>query len=147
LIHNRLRQAGWHSHNHIDTRGILQWLNVNAPVSELPLLPHVHNNNHETIRMAKETSDPDRLNVIRLWPAAFQPPGKNSQLWVGSVTQVERRQLVKMITYPATTRRFDIALQVLANSLNPVTIKTVTRTGMATNGISSWSGDILLVRP
>ncbi len=146
-IRDQLRQAGWHAHSHIDTRGILQWLNVNAPITELPLLPHVHNNSHESIRMARETNDPNQLNVIRLWPAAFQPPGKSIQLWVGSVTQVERRQLVKMITYPATTRRFDIAMNTLRETLSTVEIKTVPRdTGIA-NHISEWSGQVLLVRP
>jgi len=147
IVRDQLRQAGWHAHSHIDTRGILQWLNVNAPITELPLLPHVHNNSHESIRMAQETSDPNRLNVIRLWPSVFQPPGRNTLLWVGSVTQVERRQLINMITYPATTRKFDIALKTLGNTLSKVNIKTVSRDTKITEGISGWSGQILLVRP
>ena len=146
-IREQLRQAGWHAHNHTDTRGFLQWLNVDAPITELPLLPHVHNNSHETIRMVQATRIPNRLNVIRLWPAIFQPTGNTVQLWVGSVTQVETRLLVNMITYPATTHDFDTALQSLIDDLSPENIKTISRDGDLAKGISGWSGQVLLVRP
>jgi len=146
-ILEQLSAADWHAHDHTDTRGFLQWLNDDAPMSELPLLSHVHNNSHESIRMAQATDDPGRLNVLRLWPARFQPDGKTIQLWVGSVSQVETRQLVNMITYPATTRNFDTALQSLLSSLNPATIKVVQRTDMIKTGVSGWSGQVLLVSP
>ncbi len=146
LIREQLRRGGWHTHSHIDARGILQWLNADAPIAELPLLPHVHNNSHESIRMARSTNDPNKLDVIRLWPATFQPPGI-TRLWVGSVSQVETRQIINLITYPATTRKLDIALQTLKDTMSIINIKTVSRNVSKTNSAADWSGQVLMLRP
>ncbi len=146
LLVEQLRQAGWYSHDHIDMRGFLQWFNIDASATELPLLPHVHNNSHENIRMIKASDHPERLNVLRLWPSAWQPPGSEISLWVGSITQVEARQLVNTISYPATTLDFDVAMQALTADLNQDQFKTVVRNERISKGVNGWSGRVLLVR-
>jgi undecaprenyl-diphosphatase len=70
------------------------WLNEDASVEVLPLLPHVHNGRHEDLRMIKIEKEVNRITVLRLWRTNFQIKSESDQLplWVGNITHLSTVQ-------------------------------------------------------
>ena len=85
-----LETADWSSST-IKLRDYFNWFNASATLNELPLLPHVHDGQHEDLRFIK-TIPPDRLLVIRLWRSPIEIQNKQGKqpLWVGYISQMEK---------------------------------------------------------
>ena len=99
----KLETAGWHS-SRANLRQYFNWFNPSVSLTELPLLPHVHDGRHEDLRFSRVVP-PDKLFVIRLWRSriAIQDEQGKRPLWFGYISQmkkVERFGLRYLITSP-----------------------------------------------
>jgi len=89
-ISTALETDDWHSAS-IILRHYFNLFNPSATITELPLLPHVHDGQHEELRFTR-IIPPDTLLVIRLWRSQIEiqnTQGKHP-LWFGYISQVEK---------------------------------------------------------
>ena len=90
-IQQQLQARGWQLPN----REPAQYFNLfktDAPVTQLPVLPHVHEGRYEALAMVKYSETENRILIIRLWPSAIHltaPANKNTPLWFGSLSWLE----------------------------------------------------------
>jgi undecaprenyl-diphosphatase len=112
----RLAEAGWQRVVTAEPRDTLKFLSTSLALSDLPVLPQVHDGRHESLVMVKPDGDGRRW-VLRLWPAWRSLDPGAVPLWLGNVGRQERRELVGMLAYPVTTDGFRPGLDALARDL------------------------------
>lgn len=126
-----LKTKGWVEAPPLTVPNMLNWLDLRAPLSELPLFPQFHNNRPPELTVTKTTPDPDRLLVLRLWRSRFQLT-PNTPLWLGTVHFQFRRHFgLFSLPYPEKNPEFNLnhAGTQLQNDLlsteNPLIIKPI----------------------
>ena len=64
------------------------WLLDDININKLPVLPHMHNGEYETLRFYHYNKDDQELTVIRLWPSIYKLKQDNplQPLWFGSIS-------------------------------------------------------------
>ena len=89
-ITTTLETADWHSAS-IKLRDYFNWFNPSATITELPLLPHVHDGQYEEFRFTR-IIPPDKLFVIRLWRSQIEIQSRQDKqpLWFGYISEVEK---------------------------------------------------------
>jgi membrane-associated phospholipid phosphatase len=105
-----LETADWHSAS-IKLRQYFNWFNSSATITELPLLPHVHDGQYEELRLTR-TVPPDKLFVIRLWRSQIEIQSRQGKqpLWFGYISQVEKVERFGL-RYLVTTPDFITPIQ------------------------------------
>lgn len=90
-IQQQLEKRGWQLVKR-KPRRYLNWLKGDAPITQLPIPPHVHEGRYETLSMMKYIDAKKRILIIRLWPTAIQitnAENRNTPLWLGSISWLE----------------------------------------------------------
>ncbi len=90
-IQQQLARQGWHLVQRKTSR-YLNWLKSDTPVTQLPILPHVHKGRYETLSMVKYIDTDKRILIIRLWPTAiYISSAKNNDtlLWLGTLSRLK----------------------------------------------------------
>lgn len=92
-----LLKQGWQDSPAFTAATTLQWLNPDPKINELPVLPKVHDGQHETLQLMK-IEDTSRL-ILRFWKThtilSDQKP-----VWAGQVTRESLKKSLKIITLP-----------------------------------------------
>ena len=85
-----LESADWYSAT-TNLRHYFNWFNPSATISELPLLPHVHDGQHEELRFSR-TLPQNRLLVIRLWQSQVELQNTRGKqpLWFGYISEMKK---------------------------------------------------------
>jgi undecaprenyl-diphosphatase len=151
----KLRALGWHDAVPLRISTALQWLNTNAEIEELPVLPQVHDGRNEVLLLlgpqeesrvsAQATANKKQQLVLRLWKSGIVLNSITVPLWVGNVSFQEQKRIL-FLTLPVTTPEFDLPLEKLMMSLNGMEQRTVRHPLGAAEMKSSWSGSVLLIR-
>ncbi|MFN2308959.1 MAG: VTT domain-containing protein [Gammaproteobacteria bacterium] len=81
-----LGSRGWQTPTPLSLAHALQWLTPQPDITALPVLPQVHDGQHDALRLQYLTPD-GRLYLLRLWPTGRQLQPGATALWVGSVTE------------------------------------------------------------
>ena len=105
-----LEDADWHSYTS-NFNHYFNWLNPSATIYELPVLPHVHDGQHEQLHFTRSIP-PDGLFVIRLWKSQIElqnVQGKHP-LWFGYISHMEKVERFGL-RYLITRRDLNIPLQ------------------------------------
>jgi len=124
----------------------------NPEFSELPLLPRVHDGRDSSLALEKNTDDPSRVLVLRLWSSAVQLKQPVTPLWVGNVVNLNlvRFNLIRgfdfFFVYPRTDGEFNKPLAVLEADVQGLSMQRASRLSGAFTGTPRWSGDVLLLR-
>ncbi|HEB87410.1 MAG TPA: hypothetical protein ENI68_10405 [Gammaproteobacteria bacterium] len=90
-IQQQLDRQGWQLVKRKPGR-YLNWLKSDAPITQLPIPPHVHEGRYETLAMVKYIKAEKRILIIRLWPTAIQiksAQNNDTPLWLGSLSWLE----------------------------------------------------------
>lgn len=147
----RLLQRGWSFPPPLTAANTLLWLKPKPRVSELPVLPHVHDGHYEGVLLVRDAGTGRQL-VLRLWKADATlagGPGVGS-LWVGYVAyQIVKEPLI-FLSLPLADRDFDGPLRRLQGDLGDFAWRSVRRGSAELNGTMDqiqWDGSVLLVRP
>jgi undecaprenyl-diphosphatase len=93
----RVPPAGW--------RGLLRLLSTSLPLERLPVLPQVHEGQHEALALVR-SGEPGRRTVIRLWASPYVLTPGRIPLWVGNASIQQREELLGLVSYPVTTDEF-----------------------------------------
>ncbi len=107
-----LAPAGWRPATRLDWGNLLKLLSPGLSLQELPVLPQVHDGRHEHLTLTKQLSD-GRHMVLRLWSSRVRITPGERPLWVGTVGEQHRVHLLGLLTFAATTDRFDSSLGLL----------------------------------
>lgn len=137
-----LAQHGWHRPPPLGSRAILQWLRPSPPLTELPILPQVHDGRDDVLRLVHPLPEGGGV-VLRLWRSDRILQHPQAPLWVGTVTTLRAATPLPLITIPLTGAEFTRPLHLLQDSLGSLVWKEVRREGEA-GGV--WDGRVLLIR-
>lgn len=139
---DELRQHGWQRPAKLRSGAILQWLRPSPPLTDLPVLPQVHDGHHDSLRLVYPLPEGQGL-VLRLWRSDRILQHPETPLWLGTVTPLRASTSLRLITLPLTGVEFDEARHVLLRSLGKLEWKHVHRENIAT---PTWDGHVLLIR-
>jgi len=93
-INQQLQLIGWQVP--VKARGshLLQWLNPQAAVEKLPVLPHVHDGDYDVIRFVDYRQQ--QPTILRLWPSnrVVTKAGVSKPLWVGSISSLRQEKIM-----------------------------------------------------
>jgi len=96
----RLADQGWEPGPRLSWGTAIKLLSPPLPLTELPVIPHVHQGRYETLTLVKHSSPNSRL-VLRLWPTGYRIDGK-MPLWIGSITTQHKRVILDLLVVPTT---------------------------------------------
>lgn len=134
-----LTTTGWRRPTALSLTSALQWLAPRPGPGLLPVLPQVHDGQHDVLRLVRASADGQRLYVLRLWPSHWQLREPAIPVWVGSVSELHLRQQLRLFTYLINRSDSAEPLQTLQRDIG--TAFTVALRRHATD-----EGDLLLVR-
>ncbi|MBI3776165.1 MAG: LssY C-terminal domain-containing protein [Gammaproteobacteria bacterium] len=141
----QLLSNGWHEPVPFTLKSALLWLAPNPDFSELPLLPRVHDGRHSSLALEKETDDPGRVLVLRLWSSTVQLKDPATPLWVGNVVNLNLIRRFNFFIYPRTGAAFNEALAVLQEDVGGMEMQRLPRTNGTFARTAGWSGEVLLL--
>lgn len=154
-LHEKLRAQGWRDPVPLSTTTALRWLLPAPSLTELPVLPQVHNGRHESLLMLgpseesraqrKITIDKNQQLVLRLWRSGIVLDPDAVPIWIGSVSFQEQRRIL-FLRLPVTSREYDVPIELLMESLNGIKQRVVRYPLGETEMESHWSGSVLLMR-
>lgn len=140
-----LDKQGWRPAPALSLAGMMSWLVPDPDISDLPILPQVHDGRHQQLQMIMRANGMQRLTTLRLWPANVEISDTGRPLWLGTVSYLQRDQSIPLITYLSTAREFSAPLKSLQSALSRghVTLIMKRRERVPEHG-SGWDGSVLL---
>jgi membrane protein DedA with SNARE-associated domain/membrane-associated phospholipid phosphatase len=107
-----LATGGWQPADMLDWRNAPRLLSPSAALSELPVIPHVHQGQHERLVLtrdappdappdASDASEAGARYVLRLWQTPYRVEDRGP-LWIGDITRVEKDSLLGLLAIPLT---------------------------------------------
>ena len=141
-----LEQHGWRPAPVPGPLGALNWLAPDPDITQLPVLPHVHDGEHQSLLLVGPSEAAwEQLVVIRLWPANIRITDSGTPLWVGNVSFLYLDQTLPLITFLRTTANFESPLLYLQTVLARTDeAKLAQRTRTAPARQAQWNGQVLL---
>jgi membrane protein DedA with SNARE-associated domain/membrane-associated phospholipid phosphatase len=106
------KKTGWDRAQPLGWGSVLKFLSPDQPLQQLPLLPQVHDGQHEALALIKLLPDNRRL-VLRLWPAFIRIQPAARPLWIGNVTEQYKKDVAGIFAFPDTSEDFDKPFQIL----------------------------------
>ncbi|NCA90210.1 MAG: hypothetical protein EOM92_15250 [Gammaproteobacteria bacterium] len=91
---------GWQVAATLAPGNALRLLSPSLPLDQLPLIPQVHDGQHEAFALSK-AEGPVRRLVLRFWATPSWLEGR-TPLWLGTVTAQHRRLILNLLAPPAT---------------------------------------------
>jgi len=154
-LQEALVAAGWTQPVPLNVSTALRWLLPAPAISELPVLPQVHDGRHEALVMLGppennhaqpgETNENNKQPVLRLWNSGVVLDPGETPLWIGYVTLQTQRQIL-FLRLPFALKAYDKALETLKGSVSNSEQRAVNRPQQSADGEPTWKGEILLLR-
>ncbi|MEW6353590.1 MAG: VTT domain-containing protein [Pseudomonadota bacterium] len=168
----QLVAQGWREPVELNFNSALQWLVPQAELTQLPVLPQVHDGRHEALLLVyplpAATRQESKRLVLRLWTAdtvlrddastAVRPPRRMQRgaahdntavsgtgLWVGNVTRQRLLTPLPALTIARSEAEMNAPLKFFQTMLNGLQWKIVQRTEPRTAAFSNWNGEVLLI--
>jgi membrane protein DedA with SNARE-associated domain/membrane-associated phospholipid phosphatase len=120
-----LSGQGWQPAERLGWHNAMRLLSPSTPLTELPVIPHVHNGRDESVALVKDPS-PDHRLVIRLWSTRYRLSGE-LPLWVGDATSLNKDDVLGLMALPVTAASHEAARRVLAHDLGESRMLHVTQ--------------------
>jgi undecaprenyl-diphosphatase len=100
-LKQHLHAAGWQSPPPLTLTNALMWFNPQTQLTELPVLPRVHDGRHEDLSLIRMGNDPDSRWVLRLWAADVHLEDSDTPIWLGSLTRQGLEQRAGLLSIAA----------------------------------------------
>jgi membrane protein DedA with SNARE-associated domain/membrane-associated phospholipid phosphatase len=91
---------GWQPADRLSWDNAMKLLSPSLPLSELPVIPHVHDGRHETLTLVKDAGLEQRL-VLRLW-ASHCNIDRRIPVWIGTLVTLHKETIVNLLALPIT---------------------------------------------
>lgn len=112
-INDALKSTGWQPARKLSWQSALMMLNPDAGVSDLPVMPHVHNGYFPNLSWTKPHHDQNKIYIVRLWRSRFESTDKRT-LWIGNVTISTINSRIPMLRFLTTSETVRWPHQALA---------------------------------
>ncbi|MGH8441689.1 MAG: VTT domain-containing protein [Nevskiaceae bacterium] len=142
-IQAALRADGWDAPLPLTWENALRWLAVEAPITELPVLPQVHAGAHQALVLRKSRGHGEQW-LIRLWPSGVYAGG--AQVWIGTLTVQTSRGALRLVRYPQTEPEYDSPIEALDGDLPGFEARRAHHPARE-SGDAAWNGKLWLLRP
>ena len=141
-----LLQAGWREAPPLSPLNAMNWLAPEADIDSLPILPQVHDGQHqEFLMVAPATAARERLIVVRLWSSNRELLDSGQSVWLGKAAYLYLEQDLPLIAYLRTAPDFQSPLGYLQSTLQQAgNIGMVLRTSPERSARIQWQGRVLL---
>jgi undecaprenyl-diphosphatase len=119
-LQQTLMAAGWQIPPRVDALSWLVWLNPKTPLTQMPVLPQVHDGRYHELLLSREVNG--QLLALRLWRSPYRiapiEPGADGaqELWLGNITHLAAESRGGL-TVPRTQQNFSEALQAFSRQL------------------------------
>jgi undecaprenyl-diphosphatase len=104
-LQSQLAARGWQPATMLNLDNSLKLLSPGLELNQLPLLPQVHDGDHESLVLIKEEQGRQPL-LLRLWPARIELLPGQLPLWIGNVSEIHKATVVDFFTFPETGKDF-----------------------------------------
>ncbi len=111
-----LARAGWRPPPAFDAAQTLRWLDPDADIQMLPVLPRIHDGQRAAITRVRSDDSTSRW-VLRLWPTGAAAGEASTPLWVGLVDRQRVDRRMNLMATAADQHLYASAAQVLAATL------------------------------
>ena len=141
-----LLQAGWREAPPLSPLNAMNWLAPEADIDSLPILPQVHDGQHQELLMiAPATAARERLIVVRLWSSNRELLDSGQSVWLGKAAYLYLEQDLPLIAYLRTAPDFQSPLDYLQSTLQQAgDIGMALRTSPERIARTQWQGRVLL---
>lgn len=123
-LEKRLENAGWHRAPVFTAQSTLMFLNPNASIEQVPVLPRVHDGRHEEVALIRPGEAPDTRLVLRFWDSGMRIENGGIPIWLGSLSRQELQRRMNFFAFakdvanpPVAKDRLDGAWQGLRTRL------------------------------
>ncbi len=141
-----LQARGWRRPEPLNWRTALRWLQPSPRLSALPLLPRLQQGRFESLQLVYDGESGSRPLVVRLWASAYRLQPGDTPLWLGTIAELELRQL-PLISYPRARADYDTALHRFTQTVQGLPFKVVRRAGVSLETDEGrWEGALILLR-
>ena len=110
-----LAPRGWQPALAPDAVNWMQWLALHPDPATLPVLPQVHDGQHQRLLLVKR--DGERLLALRLWASDYRLQPDGEPLWLGNVSYLITGRVLGTLTIPHTAEDFRTPLNLLFDDL------------------------------
>ncbi len=111
-----LARAGWRRPPAFNTARTLHWLDPDAPIRALPVLPRIHEGRRAAITRVYNDDNTSRW-VLRLWPAGAVTGDAETPLWVGLADRQRIDRRLNLMATAADQHHYAPAAQIFAATL------------------------------
>ncbi len=116
-LRDQLLQHGWQDSPAFTGAATLQWLNPDSKINELPVLPRVHDGQHEILQLMK-IEDSTRL-ILRLWKT-HTILSNQKPVWAGQVTREALKKSLEIMVLPRTEPDLLAPLEILKETTQQI---------------------------
>lgn len=147
-VREYLEARGWHEPTPLDWKTALSWLTAEPKLSELPMLPKVHDGRHEALVLVHALPQPDRQLILRLWSGDVILQEGEQPVWIGYAALVDMTYPLKLLALLRTSRDFNTPLEMLRSDLDKIAWTEVRRPPrmILSKHRCEWNGAVLLLR-
>jgi len=142
-IEKKLQLHSWQAAPRLNPANIMKWLSNQTPLKERPILPHVHNDKHESLAMTYFDKKQNKYWVIRFWQSRYKT--KTKPVWLGEIAPMQSKSFLGVLHYPVTQQIFTEPLELLTQQLSDQIQKIESRI-MPNDKKIKWNGKVLLIK-
>lgn len=114
-----LGQEGWQTPVSLSATSALQWLAPEPALTALPVLPQVHDGQHEAARLVRHSADGKQLFVLRIWPTRWMLWDPLAPLWIGSISELQVHRRLHLFSYLISRNETPAVLETLFQDSQP----------------------------
>jgi len=110
---------GWQPADRLAWSNAMKLLSPSLPLSELPVVPQVHDGRHETLTLIKDEGQKQRM-VLRLWVSHCGIDG-GIPVWIGTLTVLRKESIANLLALPITMDNAEAARMTFVHDLGATT--------------------------
>jgi membrane protein DedA with SNARE-associated domain/membrane-associated phospholipid phosphatase len=135
---------GWHRPRPLGALSAMNWLAPHPDIANLPVLPQVHDGEHQKLLLVKRDDHEERIAVLRLWRSSVKTTDLATPIWIGTASYLYVDQSLSMISYLRTAPDFDTPLAALREALASATPVRIRHRDVTAPAGLVWHGEVLL---
>ena len=147
-IRQSLISHGWRDPLALSMRTALSWLLPHPSLSQLPVLPQLHDGQAESLVLIHEAvkqRHPTEQLILRLWPTTLRLKDGGLPVWNGTIVSQHLVEL-PLISFPRLSRDYDQAQSEMKTTLTEKNSYSLHCPVDMKENESHWNGDVLLIR-
>lgn len=106
-----LLAAGWRPATRLSGASLLRSLTDDPDISDLPVLPRVHDGRYPQLLMVRPLDTTTRQHLIYLWDSGVRAMPGGLPIWLGILVEQHRASLLGLLWYPRAVRTLAPDLQ------------------------------------